>query len=174
LGSAEAIAAQLDRVDPARAHELRGRIAVERKDYGTAERDFKQAIQAGVHPAFQWVSLAAFYRHQERWTEMESAIHSCVSAAEHDKRSGVALFDGASILIGTDRDLPLAVKMLENYLASYTKTEEAPAFVAHTRLAKLKQQLGDAEGAKLEQAAALALAHDYRPAQNLKLQETRH
>jgi tetratricopeptide (TPR) repeat protein len=174
LGRAEVVATQLDRVDPARARELRGRIAQERKDYGTAEREFKQAIQVGAHPAFQWVSLADFYRHQERWTEMESAIHSCVSAAEHDKRSGVALFDGASILTGTNRDLPLAAKMLESYLASYSKTEEAPAFVAHTRLARIKQQLGDTDGAKQEQTAALALARDYRPAQNLKFQETKH
>lgn len=174
LGKAEAVAAQLDRVDPARAHELRGRIAIERKDYELAEREFKQAIQVGAHPAFQWTSLAGFYRNQQRWTEMESAIHSCAAAAEHDKRAGVALFDGASLLIATSRDLPLAVRMLENYLAGYAKTEEAPAFVAHTRLAKLKQQLGDADGAKREQAAALALAHDYRPAQDLKFQETKH
>lgn len=174
LGKAESVAAQLDRVDPARAEELRGRIAMERKDYGTAEREFKLAIQVGAHPAFQWVSLADFFRHQQRWTDMESAIHSCVSAAERDKHSGVALFDGASILVGTNRDLALAAKMLETYLASPFKTEEAPAFVAHARLARLKLRLGDPGGAKREQAAALSLARDYRPAQDLKLQETKH
>jgi tetratricopeptide (TPR) repeat protein len=173
-GKAEGVAAQLDKLDAARAHELRGRIALERKDYGTAEREFKQAIAVGAHPAFQWTGLAAFYRHQQRWTEMDSAIHSCIAAAEHDTRAGVALFDGASILIATNRDLPSAVRMMENYLASASKTEEAPAFVAHTRLARLKQQLGDSAGAKQEQAAALAMAHEYKPAQDLKLQETRH
>jgi len=174
LGKAEAVAAQLEKVDGARAHEMRGRIAMERKDYGTAEREFKQAIAAGAHPAFQWTTLAAFYRQQQRWQEMDAAIHGCVTAAERDKRAGVALVDGASILIGTNRDLPLAAKMMESYLAGTWKTEEAPAFVVHTRLARLKQQLGDSAGAKQEQAAALALAHEYRPAQDLKLQETRH
>jgi hypothetical protein len=47
-------------------------------------------------------------------------------------------------------------------------TEEAPAFVAHTRLARLKAQLGDKAGASRERSAALALAHDYKPAQELK------
>jgi predicted Zn-dependent protease len=174
IGKAEAVAAQLDKLDAARAHELRGRIALERKDYGTAEREFKQAVAVGAHPAFQWTTLAAFYRQQQRWAEMESAIHSCVAAAEHDKRASVALVDAASILTATNRALPQAAKMLEDYLASASKTEEAPAFVVHTRLARLKVQLGDGPGAKREQAAALALAHDYKPAQDLKFQETRH
>jgi tetratricopeptide (TPR) repeat protein len=42
LGKAENVAAQLEKVDAARAHELRARIAEQRKDYGSAEREFKQ------------------------------------------------------------------------------------------------------------------------------------
>jgi predicted Zn-dependent protease len=166
---AEGVAAQLDKVDPARAHELRARIAEGHKDYGTAEREFKQAVASSAHPAFQWMTLASFYRRRERWTEMESAIHNCVSAAERDKHAGVALYDGASVLTRANRDPALAAKMLQDYLACASKTEEAPAFVAHIRLARLKDQLGDAAGAKRERAAALALAHDYRPGQ-----ESRH
>ena len=41
IDKAEAVASQLDKVDPARAHELRGRIAESQKDYGTAEREFR-------------------------------------------------------------------------------------------------------------------------------------
>jgi len=167
-GKAEGMAAQLDSLDPARAHELRGRIAEVHKDYNTAEREFKQAIAAGAHPAFQWAAMASFLRRRERWVEVDSAIHSCVTAAEHDKHAGVALYDAASILIKTNRDPALAAKMIESYLASPQKTEEAPAFVAHVRLSRLKDQLGDSEGAKRERASALALAHDYKPAQEMK------
>src|ERR1039458_9562630 len=127
---AQGVAAQLDKVDPARAHQLRGRIAEQQKDYGTAEREFKQAIAAGAHPASQWISLAGFYRRRKRWTEMESAVHSGEAAAERDKRAGsrdgLALYDGASILTETDRDPALAAKMLDAYLASSAQTEEAP------------------------------------------------
>ena len=161
---AEGVAAQLDRIDPVRAHELRSRIAEQRKDYGTAERDLKQAIAGSSHPASQWMTLAGFYRRRGRWTEMESAVRSGQSAAERDKHAGVALFDGASLLIKTNRDPARAAKMLEEYLAGNSKTEEAPAFVAHTRLARLKAQLGDGAGASRERAAALALAHEYKPA----------
>lgn len=165
---AAGVAAQLDKVDAARAHELRGRIAEEHKDYTAAEREFRQAITASEHPAFQWMNLASFYRRRARWTDMEVAVQSGVKAAQHDRHSGVALFDGASLLMNAKRNLELAVKMMESYLAGSSKTDEAPAFVALTRLARLKAQLGDVAGAQRERAAALALAHDYRPAQDLK------
>ena len=74
------------------------RLPKQRKDYGTAEREFKQAIAASPHPAFQWMALASFYRRRERWTEMEAAVRSGESAAERDKRAGVALYNGASLL----------------------------------------------------------------------------
>jgi tetratricopeptide (TPR) repeat protein len=167
-GKAEQVAAQLDRIDPVRAHELRGGIALQRKDNSTAEREFKQALAASAHPASQWMTLASFYRHCERWAEMESAVRSGQSAAARDRRAGVALYNGASLLIKTNRDPARAAKMLEDYLAGSVKTEEAPAFVAHTRLAQLKAQLGDAASASRERAAALAMAHEFKPAQNLK------
>jgi tetratricopeptide (TPR) repeat protein len=158
------VAAQLDKVDAARAHQLRARIAEAGKDYGTAEREFKQAIATAAHPAMHWTTLASFYRRRQRWPEMELAIHNCVGAAQRDNGAGVALYDGAGILTESNRDPALAARMLENYLASSSKTEEAPAFEARLRLARLKKQLGDAAGAQREQAAALQLAHDYRPA----------
>ncbi|MGP8176173.1 MAG: tetratricopeptide repeat protein [Terracidiphilus sp.] len=168
IEKAQGIAAQLDKVDPVRAHELRGGIAEARKDYGTAEREFKEAIAAGAHPAFQWVTLAGFYSRRERWTEMESAVHSCVTAAERDKHAGVALYYGASVLTSANRDPALAAKMFQDYLAGSAKTEEAPAFVALSRLARLKEKLGDPAAANQERAAALALAHEFTPGQDAK------
>ena len=168
IEKAQGIAAQLDKVDPARAHELRGGIAEVSKDYGTAEREFKEAIGAGAHPAFQWVTLAGFYGRRQRWTEMESAVHSCVTAAERDKHAGVALYYGASLLTSANRDPAQAARMLQDYLAGSTKTEEAPAFVALSRLARLKEKLGDPAAANQERAAALALAHEFMPGQDAK------
>ena len=164
-GTAKAldVAAQMDKVDPARALELRSRIAEESKDYGTAERDLKQAIPVAAHPAFQWMGLASFYQQRKRWSEMEAAIHSCVSAAERDKHASVALYDGASVLTNANRDPALAAKMLQDYLASPSKTDEAPAFVAHLRLAKLKDELGDPNGANRERSLAQGMAREYRP-----------
>ena len=168
---AERVAAQLEKADPVRAHVLRGNIAIARKEYGAAERELKQAVAESAHPASQWITLADFYRSQGRWTEMESSVRSGENAAQRDRTAGVALYDGASMLIRTNRDPARAARMLEGYLTGSKKTEEAPAFAAHTRLARLKAQLGDAAGASRERAAALALASEYQPARDLKLQE---
>lgn len=168
VDKAQGIAAQLDKVDPARAHEMRGRIAEAAKDYGTAEREFKQAVAAGAHPAFQWVALAGFYRQREQWIEMETALQNGLNAAEQDQHAAVALYDGASVLTRAGRDPALAAKMLEEYLASPAKTEEAPAFIAHDRLARLKEKLGDPAAANQERAEALALAHEYSPGEEAK------
>lgn len=168
IDKAENVALQLDRLDQVRAHELRGRIAEQRKDYGTAEREYKLALSVTPHLAEQWTTLAAFYGGRGRWAEMETAVHNVVGAAEHDKHPGSALFDAASVLIRANRDPALAARMLEIYLAGSAKTEDAPAFQAHLRLARLDEQLGDKDAAKRERAASAALAHDYRPTQEAK------
>jgi hypothetical protein len=166
IEKSEGVAAQLEKIDPVRAHNLRGHIAEQRKDEVTAEREYKQAIAESAHPALQWMALASFYRGQQRWNEMEAAVRSGENAVERDKHAGVALFDGASELRAAHRDPERAAKMLEEYLASNNKTEDAPAFVALDWLAQLKEQMGDAAGANQDRAAAMALAHEYRPAQH--------
>lgn len=166
LDKAEEVAERLDKLEPARAHQLRAEIAEGRKDFATAEKDFKEAIATSAHPASQWTVLGSFYERRQRWPEMEWAIRSSAAAASRDKTAGVALYDGAGVLIRAKRDPELAAKMLEDYLAGESKSEEAPAFVAHIRLARLKQQLGDLTGAERERAAAYALAHEYKPAQD--------
>jgi tetratricopeptide (TPR) repeat protein len=164
IDKAQGIANQLDKVDPSRAHHLRATIAEGQKDPATAEKEFKLAISSNPHPALEWTSLAAFYRRQKRFDEMESAVHSAQSAAAPDHHAAAALFDGAGTLIAANRNPTLAARMLTDYLASPDKSEDAPAFIAHLRLARLESQLGDSSSAAREHDAAQALAHDYKPA----------
>lgn len=163
------VATQLDRLDPARAHELRGTIARENNDLPAAEKELKEAVAASAHPAFQWMRLASLYRKTKHIAEMENAVQSGWAAAQRDPHAGVAMFNGASVLIKANRNPALAIKMLEAYLASPTATEEAPAFTARVWLARLKAQTGDTEGARRDRAEALAMAQEYKPAQDLKL-----
>lgn len=165
---AESVARELDRVDPARAHELRAAIAMSNHDYATTEREFKEAIALSKHPAFQWMRLGSFYRQTKQWQAMDNAVRAGYAAAERDETAAVALFNGASVLIKANRDPELAKKLLQAYLASPAQTEEAPAFVAHVWLARLLAQSGDKQDAQRERQAALSLANSYKPAQNLR------
>lgn len=167
IDKARGLVPSLEKVDPARAHVLLARIAESQKDPGTAERELKLAVTSGDHPAIGWMSLASFYRKHERWDEMQAAVDSGYKAAQHDRRAGVALYNGASVLAQSKRNLALAVKMLEEYLANFPRTEEGPAFEAYTRLARLKAELGDKNGALQAKTAALQLAHTYKPALGL-------
>ncbi len=81
-------------------------------------------------------------------------------------------YNGASVLIRAKRNLnpemELAAKLLDAYLASPIKTEEAPVFAAYTARARVAVQLGDKTTAQHERDAALALASEYKPARDLK------
>jgi tetratricopeptide (TPR) repeat protein len=168
LDKAEAVAARLEKVDAPRGHELRAQIAEQRKDYDAAEHEYREAIKAGPHAAYQWMALASFYRRRQRWDDMVAAVRSGANAAQRDKHAATALYNGASTLIRAERELPLAVKLLEQYIASPNKTEDAPAFVAYGRLAQLHEKLGDQQAAGSDRAAALALARDYQMGEGAK------
>jgi tetratricopeptide (TPR) repeat protein len=162
---AQDVASELDKVDPARAAQLRGDIAIQKKDYATAESAYRQAATVAKEPADYWSVLANFYRTRQQWSNLDAAIQNCIAAAAKNKKSGVGLYDGAGVLISAKRNPSLAAQMLENYLSNSSLSEQAPAFIAHIRLSRLKQQLGDAAGAKSELAIAAQMAHEFNPAQ---------
>lgn len=168
VDKAAGVAAQLDLIESARAHQLRAAIAEKNKDISAAEQEFKAALAAATHPAYQWMALASFYRRHQRWTDMEAALKSGEAAALRDKHAVVALFNGASVLVRANRQPNEAVRLYQSYLASPDKTEEAPAFDVHVRIARLLAQSGDQSGAQREKASALALAHTFKPALDLK------
>jgi tetratricopeptide (TPR) repeat protein len=160
---AQGIATQLDKVDAVRAAQLRGDIAMAQKDYTTAEQQYKQAVTTAKHAAHEWTVLASFYKSRKDYSDMETAIQSCVNAETQDKATGVPLYDGAGVLVEAKQNPQQAEQMLETYLAGSQKSEEAPAFVAYGRLANLKKQLGDSAGAQQALSAAAALAREYTP-----------
>lgn len=156
------LAAQVEKLDPGRGIELHARILKEQKRIPEAEQEFKRAIGASAHPAYEWSALASFYRGQQRWDEMESAIQSVLKAVERDPKAATALYDSSSLLLRTKRNSDLAEKLLTMYLNSQFKSEQAPAFAAHAHLAQLLDARGDKADASKERAAALALAHEYK------------
>jgi tetratricopeptide (TPR) repeat protein len=156
---AAAIVARVEPLDLSRAHELRGRMASQQKNYAQAESEFKAAIASAKAPAGPWTALASSYRKQQRWDDMLHAIREAVSA---DREHGVALTYAASLLIRSDREPELAIRLLRQYLASPNKSEDAPAFQIHARLGQVLLKQGDRQGAQHEFDAAKAMARDYR------------
>ncbi len=149
-------------LDPARAHWVKARIAEKKKDFTSAEREYRTAIEASHDSASAWLNLGLFYRHRQRWDEMEQTL-SHVRPAPLDRPD--ALVDAAEILIRSQRNLPEAVQLLRAYLNSSAKVEQAPAFKVHYLLGTASEKLGDRDSAAAEYRSALDLAKEFQPAQ---------
>jgi tetratricopeptide (TPR) repeat protein len=152
----------LSTLDPAKAHYLNGRLAEKKKDMETAEKEYRGAIDASHGSALTWFNLALFYRHQQRWDDMEDAINHAVSA-QMDRPE--ILMESGEILLRSGRNYPAAVKFLRRYLALNSKVEEAPAFKAHYLLGTALEKQGDTQAAAQEYRAALSLAKGFSRAQ---------
>jgi tetratricopeptide (TPR) repeat protein len=147
-------------LNPAMAHWLAARIAEKNKDIAEAEREYRAAIVSSHSGVRAWFDLANFLRHANRLDEMEHALRNLESSPLDRPES---LMDGASILLRTGRDLPLAVRLLHRYLSS--PVEEGPAFKAHDLLGQVLEKQGERRAAAEQYRAALALAHSYARAQ---------
>jgi len=158
---AVAQASSLEALDPARAAWVKGRIAEKKKDYGTAEREYRNAIGASHGAASAWLNLGLFYQHRGRWDDMQETL-SHVRKAPVDRPD--ALVDAAEILLRAQRNLPEAVELLRAYLNSDSKVEQAPAFKVHYLLGTAQEKLGDKQSAVAEYREALDLAKEFQPA----------
>jgi tetratricopeptide (TPR) repeat protein len=149
-------------LDPAKADYLKGRMAEKKKDLVTAEKEYRAAIEASHGSALTWFNLALFFRHQQRWDDMEEAIQHAVSA-QVDRPE--IIMESGEVLLRSGRNFPAAVIYLRRYLALNSKAEEAPAFKAHYLLGTALEKQGDKQGAAQEYRAALSLAKNFSRAQ---------
>jgi tetratricopeptide (TPR) repeat protein len=160
---ARAQAELLAPLNPSMAHWVKGRIAERNKDNAAAEQEYRAAIAASKGGARAWLNLAGFYRHSNRFDEMEQALHTMESSPlDHPG----ALVDGASMLLRTGRAYPMAIRLLRRYITSPNTVEEAPVFKAHYLFGEVLEKQRDRPAAAGEYRAALAMAHNFRPAQD--------
>lgn len=162
LDKAQGTARQLAALDPVRGHWAYARIAEKQKDPAAAEREYMAAIKASPD-ADNWLNLASFYQRQHRLEDMENAVTKAMSSGMKKSNS---LYDAASLLSGSGRNLAGAAAYLRRYLSLPQQNEEAPAFEAHYKLGTILEKQGDKAGAANEFRASLAMAGDYKPAQD--------
>jgi tetratricopeptide (TPR) repeat protein len=151
----------LQSLKPAMADWVKARIAQKKKENAVAEQDYKASIQASHGAAREWVSLAGFYKRVGRLDDMEQALHTMES---RPLEQPAALMDAANLLFEAERNTPMAIQLVQRYLAS-GPVEEWPAFKAHYLLGELLQREGDLHGAIEQYHIALSMAQNFRPAQ---------
>ena len=158
---AEAQAQEIAKVNPAEADRVRARIAEQKKDYGTAENDYRVEIQASGGQAGAWLNLARFYGHHGRLDEMDDAIRH---ATDPKMNRPDLLMGGAEVLINASHNLPQAELLLRRYLSSGATVEDAPVFKAQYLLGTILERAGDKQAAGEQYREALSLAKNFSPA----------
>ncbi len=148
-------------VNTGREHWVYARIAEKKKDYATAEREYRWYIELSQGDAEAWLNLAIFFRNQKRFDEMEQAIVK-VSQAPTTKLE--VLEEASGMLFRAGRSYPFATELLHRYFAT-GPVEAAPAYKAHYLLGALLEKQGDKAGAAREYRASLALVQSYGLAQ---------
>jgi tetratricopeptide (TPR) repeat protein len=158
LQQAEAVS----HTDPAVAAYIRAHVE-EKQGGSNAELEYKKAISESGNQSRYWIELAHYYRRAGRPQDMEAAIRQSLTAAHS---TSLPDYDGAFLLMRSERNWNGAIPMLRRYLSSDNLSEDGPAFNAHFMLGTLLEKQGDRKGAAEEYRAALALASDYRAARD--------
>jgi len=148
-------------LNPSREHWVYARIAEQKKDAVTAEREYRLYIDLSQSDAEAWLNLALFLRRQKRFGEMEQAI---VKLSQSPMPKPDVLVEAAEMLYRAGRKYPFATELLHRYLAS-GPVEAAPAFKARYLLGLLLEKQGDRAGAADEYRASLSLARNFGTAQ---------
>ena len=149
--------------DPALSHYILAKLEEKQNAKNRAEKEYQAAIEASGNMAKYWIMLGSFYRRAGRVDDMETAVSKSLSAKRDE---GVSLFDGATLLMNGGRNFPQAIQMLRRYLSLDDPAEDGPAFQAHYFLGVLLEKQGDTRAAVAEYRAAVALASDYKRAQD--------
>ena len=157
---AESLADRVQTLVPQSAHRIRGLVAEERKDYGTAEREFRAAVGVAGRPD-AWADLGHYYARRKQDDQSQDALAHCLAA---DPALDASVVDAASILMEIHRATDVAERVLRDYLSRGSQSDAAPTFKVHVILGRLLEKKGDKAGAKIEYNQALELARDYAPA----------
>ena len=148
--------------DPALASYIYAKLA-EKQGASNAEEQYKTAIRESGNESRYWIELAHFYRRAGRLSEMDSAIAQALAATHEDSAPE---YEGAYLLLRTNRNLNNGIQMLRRYLSNNSASEDAPAFRVHYLLGELLLRQGDKKGAAEQYRACLALASEFHPAQD--------
>jgi uncharacterized protein HemY len=162
LDKATALADRVRGSLPQQAHRMLGMTAEKRQDLGTAEREFRAAVEVAHRPE-AWADLGAFYSRRGDADKTVAAIRACIAA---DSAHDATLVDAASILNDAHREPDTAERLLRDYLRSPAQTDAAPTFRVHVMLGKMLLARGDKPAAKIEFESALSLASGYGPARD--------
>jgi len=123
LEKAAALVRRIGELDPAERHYAEARLAEKRKQFATAEQQFRQAVELAPRQIGRLIDLAKFLAKQRRYEESEAAFRQAEQIAPNNPK---LLFERAAAYIQAGRNLEEARKLLQEYLKA-PLTPDLPA-----------------------------------------------
>lgn len=134
MHKAEALAQMILKEDQAEGHYAQGIVADRKKEYDTAEQQFRRAAELAPRQVGRVLVLARYLANHGRATESDSLFEQAARMAPNSPK---VMFDRANAYINQKRDLNVARQLLERYLRSPLTPEDPPRERAEALLKKL-------------------------------------
>jgi Flp pilus assembly protein TadD len=134
IRKAEELAQIILKQDQAEGHYAEGIVADRKKEYDTAEQQFRRAAELAPRQVGRVLVLARYLANHGRVKESDALFEQAARMAPNSPR---VMFDRANAYINENRDLDQARKLLEQYLKSPLTPEDPPRERAEALLKKL-------------------------------------
>lgn len=134
LDKAQGLLDRIGSVDPAERHYSMARLAEHRKDFRTAEAQFRRSMDLAPRQIGRIVDLALFLAKQGRTQESEQVFEQARSVNPNHPSY---LWNRANLLVDQKRNLPEAKQLLEKYLSTNVTPDDDHKGEARKLLAKI-------------------------------------
>lgn len=131
---AEELAQMILKQDQAEGHYAQGVVAERKKEYDTAEQQFRRAAELAPRQVGRILVLARYLSSHGRVKESDALFEQAARMAPNNPQ---VMFDRATAYINEKRDLDQARKLLEQYLKSPLTPDDPPREHAEALLKKL-------------------------------------
>jgi len=134
LNKAEELAHHIESLNPAEGHYARAQIDDKKKDYEEAEQHLRKAAELAPHQVGRVVDIAQYLAKVGKFVESELMFDKAAKMAPQEPK---VLYHRAETYIKSNRNLPQAKKLLEQYMQSKLTPDDPSRAQAEGLLKKI-------------------------------------
>lgn len=134
MHKAEMLAQMILKEDPAEGHYAQGLVADRKKEYETAEQQFRRAAELAPRQVGHILVLARYLANHGRVKESDALFEQAARMAPNSPK---VMFDRAATYIKENRSPAIARELLERYLQAPLTPDDPPRARAEALLKKL-------------------------------------
>ena len=134
VNKAEALAANVARMDPAEGHYYQAELDERRKEYDSAERHLRAALELAPRQVGRMIALARYLSAHGRAKESDALFDQAERIAPGDPR---VLYERAAAYVKAGYNLDEARKLLQRYLRATITPSDPPKSEAQNLLRKI-------------------------------------